>query len=60
MAELNEQIVLDALKQIIDPDLRKDPLAAILDATGSGGIHGLQAHVPLCRVSNSMSLSCRR
>src|SRR5215207_4039301 len=24
MAELNEQIVLDALKQIIDPDLGKD------------------------------------
>lgn len=24
MAELNEQVVLDSLKQIIDPDLRKD------------------------------------
>ena len=39
MAELNEQIVLDALKQIIDPDLRKDivTLGFIKDLVINGG-----------------------
>ena len=58
MAELNEQIVLDALKQIIDPDLRKDivTLGFIRDLEITGGEVSFRIVLttPACPVKDEM------
>lgn len=58
MAELNEQIVLDALKQIIDPDLRKDivTLGFIRDLKIEGGEVSFRIVLttPACPVKDEM------
>jgi ATP-binding protein involved in chromosome partitioning len=58
MSELNEQIVLDSLKQIIDPDLRKDivTLGFIRDLQINGGDISFRIVLttPACPVKEEM------
>ena len=58
MSQITEQVVLDALKQIIDPDLRKDivTLGFVRDLSISGGAVSFRIVLttPACQVKEEM------
>ncbi|HEX8369446.1 MAG TPA: Mrp/NBP35 family ATP-binding protein [Pyrinomonadaceae bacterium] len=63
MSQVTEQLVLDALKQIIDPDLRKDivTLGFIRDLTINGGAVSFRIVLttPACPVKEEMETAAR-
>src|SRR5829696_8086349 len=63
MSQITEQIVLDALKQIIDPDLRKDivTLGFVRDLSVNGGAVSFRIVLPTpaCPVKEEMETSAR-